>query len=451
MNLSAEQTGPADLAVFDDGERIAEIRQLKLAFARFRRGGRALIGDVVPLPLYWMQYAHHQDPERNAGTSARVTLVSAKPDAVVVECTGATGSGACLSTYVLTIHGDQHSGRYSYAIDANLDVVSGQGWRVTPNPTQGEVEFANLWPVGTFSPDRNEQKRYQACYLVTPTRIERIPHHHLESSDKHNIPMRQGDRFLWLQDDENPCLAVTSEAAITAGVCAYMWDTHFAFKICGDTKDVLLPAGTHFEAGYQLTSLAANDTAETVTGALDRPAPELATTPLYVNGLNRFSETLQSVEGDARFLWPWETEGAAGSALTLDKACGFDDSTSVRIDSESAGRSCWKATTLGPAFGDTPFVDGSRYGLTALVQTEHLDGRAMLAIRLHRENSGSVFDIDNYEIFTSMQSLQGTSRWSKLEVITPPISPAPDRLHVLLIQEGKGTTWFDNVLLEVLP
>lgn len=74
----------------------------------------------------------------------------------------------------------------------------------------------------------------------------------------------------------------------------------------------------------------------------------------------------------------------------------------------------------------------------------------MLAIRLHRENSGSVFNIDNYEVIASMHSLQGTSRWTKLEVITPPIFPAPDRLHLLLIQEGKGTTWFDNVLLEVL-
>jgi len=449
VNLSAKQTGPADLIVFDDGEPIAEIRQLTLAFARFRRGGRSLIGNVVPLPLYWMQYANHQDPERNAGTAAHVTLVSTKPEEVVVECTGTTGSGACRSTYVLAIHGDQRSGGYSYVIDARLDVVSGQGWRVTPNPTQGEAEFANLWPEGTFSPERNERKRYQACYLVTPTRTERILHHHLESSDKHNIPMQRGDRFLWLQEDENPCLTVRSEA-VTAGVCAYMWDTHFAYKICGEVKDVLLPAGTHLEAGYELASLAASETAEILAGALDRPAPELATTPLYVKGINRFSETLQGVEGDLRFLWPWETEGTAASTFTLDQACGFDDSTSVRIHSESADRACWKATTLGPAFGDIPFVDGSRYALTALVKTAQLDGRAMLAIRLHRKNNGSVFDIHNYEVFTSMHSLQGASPWSKLEVITPPITPAPDRLHILLIQEGKGTTWFDNVLLEVL-
>jgi hypothetical protein len=450
MGLNAEQTGPADLTVFDDGEPIAEIRQLTLAFARFRRGGRSLIGDVVPLPLYWMQYANHQDPERNTGTAARVTLVSAKPDAVMVRCTGTTGSGACRSTFVLAIHGDQHSGRYTYLIDAKLDVVSGQSWRVTPNLTQGEVEFANLWPDGTFSAKRNEQKRYQACYLVTPSRIERISHHHLESSDKHNIPMKRGDRFLWLQEDENLCLVMRSEAAITAGVCAYMWDTHFAYEICGEGKDTILPAGTHFEASYELSSLAANETAEILAGALDRPAPELATTPLYVRGINRFSETLQSVEGDLRFIWPWETEGTAVSVLTLDQECGFDDSTSVRIDSENAGRSCWKATTLGPAFGDKPFVDASRYELTALVKTANLEGRAMLAIRLHRENSGSVFNIDNYEVVTSMHSLRGTSPWTKLEVITPPISPAPDRLHLLLIQEGKGTTWFDNVLLEVL-
>jgi hypothetical protein len=197
--------------------------------------------------------------------------------------------------------------------------------------------------------------------------------------------------------------------------------------------------------------LAPHESGEILARALDRPAPELETTPVYVKGINRFSETLQNVEGDIRYIWPWETEGTADSTLTLDQSCGFDDSTSVRIDSQSAARSCWKATTLGPAFGDPPFADGSRFRLTAFVKTALVNGGSMIAVRLHRENNGTLFDIHNYEAFTSTHAHQGSSQWSKLEIITPPISPAPDRLHILLIQDGKGTTWFDNVLLEVLP
>jgi hypothetical protein len=88
--------------------------------------------------------------------------------------------------------------------------------------------------------------------------------------------------------------------------------------------------------------------------------------------------------------------------------------------------------------------------LSAMVKTSKLEGKTMIAMRLHRENNGSVFDIQNYETFTSGQTLQGDADWKLLKLITPPISPAPDRLHLLLIQEGRGTTWFDNVLFEVL-
>ena len=450
MNLSAKQTGPADLIVSDDGQAIAEIRQLKLASARFRRDGRSLIGDVVPLPLYWMQYANHQDPERNAGTAALVALVSAKPDAVVLECTGTTGSGACRSTFVLSIRGDQRTGLYTYSIDAKLDVVSEQGWRVTPNPTQGEVEFVNLWPEGTFSPNPSDPKRYQACYLVTPSGVERIPHHHLETSDKHNIVMNQGDRFLWLREDENPCLTILAESTVTAGLCAYMWDAHFGYKICAEGKEVLLPAGTHFEASCELTSLDENEAKPIVDRAEDRPAPDLAKIPLYVSGVNHFRRTLQDAGPDWRYIWPWEPEGDSVSTPVFDLGFGFDDTSCLRIDSRGAGKSCWKVTTLGPAFGGKPFIDGSQYRLSAIVKTSKLEGKAMIAMRLHRENQGSVFDIQDYDTFTSGLTLQGDADWGLLKVVSPPISPPPDRLHLLLIQEGSGTSWFDDVFFEVL-
>ena len=85
-----------------------------------------------------------------------------------------------------------------------------------------------------------------------------------------------------------------------------------------------------------------------------------------------------------------------------------------------------------------------------MVKTSKLRGKTMIAIRLHREGLGSVFDIQNYDTFTSGETLQGDTDWRMLKLVTPPISPAPDRLHLLLIQEGIGTTWFDNVLFKVL-
>jgi hypothetical protein len=248
MSLSVRQTGPANLTVLDGADQIAEIRDLKLTSARFRPNGRALIGETVPLFLFWMQYANHEDPERNAGTEGQVEIVAQKPDEVVLKCSGKTASRACASSVVLTLRRIQDPVRYVYSVEATLAVVSEQGWLVTPNPTQGEVEFVNLWPESTFSPNPNDPKRYHACYLVTPSTVERIPHHHLETPDKHNILINRGDRFLWLLEDENPCLTILAENKVTAGVCAYMWDAHFAYKICSEGKEVLLPAGSHFEA-----------------------------------------------------------------------------------------------------------------------------------------------------------------------------------------------------------
>jgi hypothetical protein len=450
VSLNVKQTGPADLTVLDDADQIAEIRGLKLTSARFRPDGKALIGEIVPLFLFWMQYANHENPERNAGTGGRIEIVSQTPDEVVLRCQGTTASGACSSTVILTARRKRDPVRYVYSAQATLDVVSEQGWLVTPNSTQGEVEFANIWPDGAFSPNANDPKRYRACYLVTSSGVERIPHHHLETADKHNIVMNRGNRFLWLLEEENPCLTILSEITVTAGLCAYMWDAHFAYKICTEGKEVLLPAGSHFEAGYELTSLDKTEAESIVDKAVDRPAPDIATIPLYVPGVNHFTQTLQSAGADWRYVWPWEAEGDSVSTPLFDLEFGFDDTSCLRIDSNGEGKSCWKVTTLGPAFGGRPFVDGTQYRLSAIVKTSKLDGKTTIAVRLHRENKGSVFDIQSYEMFTSSQALQGDTDWKLLKVITPPISPPPDRIHLLLIQEGSGTTWFDDVFFEAL-
>ncbi|MEX2117411.1 MAG: hypothetical protein WEB37_11035 [Bacteroidota bacterium] len=445
MSLKVKIMGAADVTVVDGEERIAEIRGLKLIFARFRPGGTAIVGETVPLFLFWMQYANHQDPDRNAGAEGRVEVVSQKADQVVLQCLGTTASGVAASSVVLTIRRDQDPVRYCYAAHATLDVRSGEGWLVTPNPTQGEVEFCNLWPEGAFSPNPNHPKKYQACYLVTSSGVASIPHHHVESPDKHNIPMIRGDRFLWLQEDENPCLTIQAESAVTAGLCAYMWDAHFAYKVCTDGKDVLLPNGSHFEAAYELTSLDKTEVQQILARAENRQAIDLNTVPMYIPGVNPCAKHFRNVGKDLRYVWPWEPE-ENGS----DAKFGFDDSACLSIDSRGTGFSQWKLATFGPAFGGKPFVAGCRYRVSAFVKTSHLKGKAMIAVRLHKEGHGSVFDLQYYETFVSEEKVQGDSEWSPLRFITPVISPAPDRLHLLLIQEGSGTTLFRDVSFEVL-
>lgn len=450
VSLDARQTGPADFIVVDGNEQVAEIRDLKLVDARFRPGGRALIGETYPLPLYWIQYANHQDPERNTGSDASIRMISLNSDEVILECSGKTASGSCLSRYLLSIRRTTDPVRYVYSVDARLDVLAHNGWLVTPNPTQGEIEFANVWPDGTFSTTPGVRKRYDASYIITRAGAERIPHHHLESTDKHCIGLSRNDRFVWLKEDENLCLEITSEKPVTAGMCAYMWDSHFAYKVCADNNSVVVPEGMQFNAGFRLTSLDEREAERIIHRAIDRPSTAVDTIPLYVNGVNRFSETILTIGEDLRFVWPWEQEAGENATLVRDQSCGFDDHTSLRISSQGPGTSCWKATAIGPAFGGEPFTGGSRYRLSARVKTVSLAGQSLIAIRLHRENKGSVFDLRDYETFDTPLAFRGDVDWALLELITPPITPPPDRLHLLLIQRGGGTTWFDNVLLEEL-
>ena len=448
MSLSVRTTAPGDAIVIDGTRQVAEINKLKLVSARFRPEGKALIGKTFPLFLFWMQYANHQDPERNTGSGGQIEVIAEEDSRVVLKCTGTTASGSCRSAVELTIRRVETPVRYVYSVRASLDVRS-EGWLVTPNPTQGEVEFANLWPEGTFSPNPGGTKQFQACYLVTPAGTETIPHHHLETSDKHNIAMKQGDKFLWLREDENPCLTVLSEEPVTAGLCAYMWDAHFAYKICREGTEVRLPAGSHFEAAYELTSIDNPEAQQIVQQAMSRPAPDLSSIPLHVPGVDRFDRTMENTDGDCRFIWPWEPEGSEQSVLALDRSEGFGDTSSLRIDS-LGGTSCWKLTTLGPAYGEKPFAGRSRFQLSAYVKTSKLKGKARIAVRLHREDRGSVFDLHKYETFASDQTADGDTDWTQLKIVTPSISPAPDRIHLLLVQEGSGTSWFDNVSFEVL-
>ena len=99
------------------------------------------------------------------------------------------------------------------------------------------------------------------------------------------------------------------------------------------------------------------------------------------------------------------------------------------------------------AFGQSKFKVGKAYRLNAYVCTENSED-VRIAIRIHRKGIGTVFDIKSYDVFYSEKKISGCSNWQKLEVVTPNISPEPDRVHLLLEQKGPGKSWVDNVLFE---
>ena len=448
-----EKTGEADGNIFFAGERVAEIAAMCLCNLRLGPGGRILIGRDVPLPLYWRQYAHHDDPRRNGGSRARVQEFEGEGGKLILVCEGTNAGGEITSRFTVGFSDDPPSGGYAVHIDALIEVAPGKRWGVTHNPSHGELEFCNLWPEGTFTPRTNRRKSFTQCFVQRGGNVTLIPHTHLESSDKHNIRMQRGDRFGWVLEEENPVVELLSADEASAGLCAYMWDAHFGYRICRGPGPVILEGGSRHGASLRITRIGREEGAAIVARGARADIREAAVTPVYTDGLNTFRETLLSLPGREQTAWPWEFEVTRGDAArtrgTVDRTTGYDDTCSLRIDSEGPGGGRWMATTLGPAFGGAPFADGKRYRLSAVAGCTSLKGAARAGLRLHREGAEGIYDPGTYELYWTGTVISGDTRWTALELITPRISPPPDRMHLLLDHEGEGTSWFDNVHCEV--
>jgi hypothetical protein len=408
-----------------------------------------MIAQMVPLPLYWQQYADHEHPERNLSSHAEVVAGDIVDDRAEVICKGSTASRSAQSEFRLTFTTGS-DGAYTLRVVAALEVTGESGWVVTPNSHHGELEFCNLWPADTFTPEHPVEKRFRFCAIRRGDDVVLVRHHHLESSDKHNILMRAGEEAAWLPEDENPVVRIESDNDVHAGLCAYMWDMHFAYRVCTGPEPVVLPRGFCRLARYSIGSLPRRDAARWMHGATIAKAEGLDAVPVYHRGVHTFNETFATVNPGQTDLWPWTFEvldGKSGEVNgSIDTRIGFDDKASLRIRAVAGGKGRWVATTLGPAFGETPFTEGKRYRLSARVRS--LGGRASIALAVHRTDAPGLYDAGSYEEFMIQAAPADEETWSACAVESPVIVPAPDRVHLRLVHKGAGASWFDNVLFE---
>jgi hypothetical protein len=454
-HFSFQQTGPGDGRILHGNALVAEIRALQLCQVRFHQAGPVIIDATVPIPLYWRQYMNYQDPERNGGYHGKLSIVQQGGDELILECRGENATASIKSRYRVRLTYSVEHASYVFRIEASLSVPLGQRWQVTRNPSHGEIEFCNLWPAHTFVTEASAVKKYQACYVQRGEYVVAIPHHHLESADKNNIQLDRGDRFFWALADANPVFELTSQERVSAGVCAYMWDAHFAYRATEPHQAELLVHGEReFSAQFALYAISRAKAGALVERAEVLLPTELANTPVYLDGLNTFAQSLLDFPNDYTRLWPWSFACpgslAAENVFALDRKLGCSDHCSLHIHGPSPDQYRWLATSLGPAFGGPPFPERAVYRLSGYVKTESVSGQSTLGIRLHRPGGGNLYDPQEYEHYFSSQQLTGSCEWQKIELTTPVITPAPDRLHLLLQQEGQGDTWFDDIQLETV-
>lgn len=458
-------------------EVVAEIRRLALVCFVPRPGAASLVCADVGVPFYWRQYGNHQDPERRADARRRLEVLEATPGTLRLRATGRTASGSALSDYEIIFASDAR-GRLRCEVEARLKIPDGPGWLVTPHPNHGEAVFCTLWPRGVFAPDGQARKHFTACLVQRGDRARRIAHHHLESPDKQRVRLGPGDRFAWGLEDDNPQLTIGAGTRAEAGVCAYMWDTHFAVRICRSGRDVVLPPGTELTAHYSLEGKTRRELGAVFRSAPVASAGAAAGTPVYTGGLHTFRETFRTAGVTGNTVWPWQQEVVSGRPADVefarDARVGCGDCYSLRLHHRRPASSRWLATTLGPAFGESPFQRGGRLRLGAMIRTTG-PAKARITLRWHRTGKGSVFDVAGYETFSSewvwsrgaLAAEEGQNAakaprpqnggsanmagWVELVIETPSLRPAPDRVHLLLELNGRGTAWFDNVTLERVP
>lgn len=433
-----------------DGVVVAEIRRLELYNFCPRLRAKPIVGSDVGVPLYWRQYGDHQNPERSANSHRSISAVKTKPGCLQLRSRGLTRSRSVESVFAVTFRVDGR-GWISVEMEARLEVLAPEGWLVTPHPDHGEVTFCTLWPQGVFSANGRRPKRFQSCLVQRGEKLDKIEHTHLESPDKHHIRLRQGDRFAWVSEEVNPVITMGTGVKVEAGVCAYMWDVHFGLKICREAKPVILPMATILQATYTLSVESKSRLQPLVQRARHLPTGAALDQPVWMGGRHSFQETFRSEKIDRNTAWPWQTAVIHGDEqdvrFTRDKRVGHEDSHSLKVENLRSADSAWQATTLGPAFGERAFRSGGRLRLSAMVRIRGSEGKARVALRVHREGKGSVYAVSDYEFYPSQEMTQTNRGWHELTVTTPRLSPAPDRVHVLLQLDGRGAAWFDEVEL----
>jgi hypothetical protein len=428
--------------------RVAEVRRLALVDITPVPGAPPLVGRDVGVPLYWRQYANHQDPERSLDSHRRLDVAETGPGWLRLRATGATRSRSARSTFDVTFRAGAR-GRVTVDVSARLEIPAGLGWRVTPQVDHGELAFCTLWPAGVFSPAGRAPKRFQACLVQRGRKVAAIAHHHLESPDKQRLRLGPGDRFAWVLEEWNPVITLGPGTRAEAGICAYMWDTHFGLRACPAGAAVVLPPGTVRTAAYALGVMSRAAAKSLLRRSVRRSPGAAADTPVYTGRRHGFRATFRDGDIDLNTAWPWQRVVTRGDPAAVefarDTRVGCGDRCSVRIRHRAAACSAWQATTLGPAFGEPAFGRGGKLRLRAMVRTRELRGQVRIALRVHRAGRGSVFDVAGYEIFPSTWLRAGHQDWCDLVVETPRLAPAPDRVHLLLELDGSGQVWFDNV------
>lgn len=256
-----------------------------------------------------------------------------------------------------------------------------------------------------------------------------------------------GEYFGFLDGNEGGWLTQLLEMPETPGssvsfmLCWFYQDVHFLMR------NAVPPKGTseRFTLRYKVHFVPQPPARaqEILATATELPWREQGEYQLPVFSMNNRFDKL--ISGSRETQWPWF---ASSWDCVWDDSVGYDDNTSVRITSTTPGPKAWYVANLWGYPRDQHHIAGKRFRMSAMVKTSDLKGRARIAVIAdskgdawihHPSHNGKRFDT-----WTTSEWISGDNDWQKLTV---EFKVAGDPALVLE-QEGEGTTWFDNVVIE---
>ncbi len=429
-----------NLRYFNQNLKPLELRQLVLT-----PGGRPLVAGVQ---LFWNL--------RTLITSELVDLQvqGQESEQLVLTLISREPGGVATSRRVLTLSYDPELGSYIYAFAAHLEIHSpevfdnprefGGGEHLTlqysdpwycdvPGPT---VEFPGMW-----------RKRYSHLLAEQGDgSIWQMPLNHLATGIPSPQSFKEGGLLVLAHDPgNNPAFEFVGPTAARSalGVCNWGYDLHLVARYTRD--ELYAPICEHFRV-----RLCPDTKAQALQGAA-APVPKVeyagcTELPLYERRTS-FALPLrldQPTEGPTD-PWPWLPQGQ-GARWCRD--FGRSDDHSLMIAKEGAGPTEWIMDREGDGAWTQKWTPAIGFRVSVYLKTQGVSGRgSFLALRWDVHNE---YNPERYPYHCS-QKLVGTHDWTRVQVeIHGPPPPAIHALCLILRQDGPGTTWFDDLEVELL-
>ena len=351
------------------------------------------------------------------------------------------------SQCVLTLTYDDDNTCYMYDFQTTLTLKSPDSFR-DKNMT---FEFSDPWLVGcpgaAVEFEGMWERRYDHfVYEAADGGLQSIPINHFTTSHKGGIHLKRDGVFTTLYEpDGNPAIRFMGDTAEKSGIsiCWWGYDLHLNRTVTPDELDS--PIIAHYRI-FQYPSIKAKEMAE--NAKMQPLGPNewsgRKAYPIY----ERSSDFSKGLELDGVYKgdidpFPWQF---SGDGAVWDDTFGRGDSYCLKIGNKSAGLTRWNTFQGdGEGYFMEPWTPCKGYRISCYVKTDSVKGGgSTLAVQYHIPNRTQITPI------VSAKKLKGSNDWTQLEIEVGPPPPDTGCLMIILQQDGSGTTWFDDLEVQLL-